>query len=290
MNSLTLRSPAKVNLFLKVTRRRPDGYHELVTLFHRISLCDELSLKKSKTFSLRTNIKNLSPGENNLITKAYRLLQRKFPSLGGASVTLKKNIPIGAGLGGGSGNAATFLRGMKKLYGLNISESELMNLGASLGADIPFFISNTTQAIGLQRGDKIQKLRSRQKYWFLLVLDRKPLITREVYRELARHFRPASLTKAKSTAKLLCNYLHRKEFKRLPALLQNDLEVPAFRLRPELKKKLAFISQSGAPAVRMSGSGPTFFVLVASKKQAHDAARKLKGSIDSKHLLVCHSY
>ncbi|MFA5160593.1 MAG: 4-(cytidine 5'-diphospho)-2-C-methyl-D-erythritol kinase, partial [Candidatus Omnitrophota bacterium] len=133
MKKIILKSPAKLNLHLRILGKRSDGYHELLTLFHRISLADTIIIRKnSGSFKLTTNIPSLETGEGNLITKAYRALQKKFPKLGGVSVRLTKRIPLGAGLGGGSSNAAFFLLGMKKLFGLKISSKELFAMGKKL--------------------------------------------------------------------------------------------------------------------------------------------------------------
>jgi 4-diphosphocytidyl-2-C-methyl-D-erythritol kinase len=114
MDSIILQSPAKLNLHLRILRKRPDGYHDLLTLFHRISLADTISIRnRAAGFKLTTNLRGLETGEGNLITKAYRLLQKEFPKLGGVCVRLTKRIPMGGGLGGGSSNAAHFLLGMK---------------------------------------------------------------------------------------------------------------------------------------------------------------------------------
>ena len=140
MKSLTLQSPAKVNLYLRITGRRADGYHILDTLFHRISLVDTLTLSKRECgFSFSSNA-NLPPREGNLLFKSYLELQKKFPGLKGVHAKLVKRIPIGAGLGGGSSNAAFFLLGMIRLYGLRISKPELMKMGLRIGADVPFFL------------------------------------------------------------------------------------------------------------------------------------------------------
>jgi len=142
MKVITVKSPAKLNLHLRILRRRPDGYHDLLTLFHRISLHDTIRIRKARSgFKLTTNQSDLETGEGNLITKAYRMLQERFPRLDGVAVRLDKKIPLGAGLGGGSSNAAHFLLGMKKLFRLKISLPELMKMGKRLGRTCRSFFS-----------------------------------------------------------------------------------------------------------------------------------------------------
>ncbi len=290
MRSLILQSPAKLNLYLRILGRRRDGYHNLFTLFHRISLADTLRLKKkSSGFSLRCSDPRLPTGEGNLITRAYRLLQKKFPKLGGVSVSLKKNIPIGAGLGGGSSNAATFLLGIKKLYGLKISTRELVALGRKIGADVPFFLYGVNQAIGTGKGDRIMPKPARRPQTFLLVISRQGLATKTVYQALPSRFPAVSLTKLTRAATLLCDFLGGDKYDQIAELLRNDLEQTAFRLRPSLRNIIAEFKKQGVPAARMSGSGPTVFAILSRPEKARRLARKLRQDQPSKEFVVCHT-
>ncbi|MBI3316802.1 MAG: 4-(cytidine 5'-diphospho)-2-C-methyl-D-erythritol kinase [Candidatus Omnitrophica bacterium] len=292
MHSLTLKSPAKINLYLKVLGRRRDGYHDLVTLFERISLKDSLRLIKAApgVFSLSASEPALSVGEDNLITRAYRLLQRQYPKMGGVKVRLTKHIPIGGGLGGGSSNAAFFLLGMKRLYGLKGSENSLFRIGRRLGADVPFFLKEVPRAIGTGRGDRLRSIPSTKKLWLVLIISPYRLITKQVYGKFAQARPCASLTKELRTVKILCNFFQRKGLKQYALRLANDLEKPAFALRPELRNIKAKILQKGIQDVLMSGSGPTFFVLADAKRQAILIAKSLRRIFPSKKVLVCSSY
>lgn len=290
MNSLTLKSPAKLNLALKIIRKRPDGFHDLATLFHRISLADTLILKKKKSgFELRCSDRSLE-GEGNLIAKAYRRLQREIPGLGGVSVVLKKQTPIGAGLGGGSSNAAFFLLGMKKLYRLKISQAKLARLGGELGADIPFFILNYNQAIGLGKGDKLKRVASKTRHTFLLAASREGLSTKDVYQSLPVRHQPLSLTKVSRAITMLCAFLEKKDYGCVSELLQNDLEISAFRLRPSLHAVLEQFQKRGARLVRMTGSGPTIFAILPHLREATRLKKTLQRDLPSHKFLICHSY
>ncbi|MEI7752019.1 MAG: 4-(cytidine 5'-diphospho)-2-C-methyl-D-erythritol kinase, partial [Candidatus Omnitrophota bacterium] len=225
MNCLTLQSPAKLNLHLRILGKRSNGYHELLTLFHRISLADTIVIRKNpKGFKLTTNIPSLETGDGNLITKAYRALQQKFPKLEGVSVRLTKRIPLGAGLGGGSSNAAFFLLGMKKLFRLKISAQELGALGERLGADVPFFLSDARQAMAWGIGDKLQKVPCGSRLGFLLLVTDQGLNTKKVYQKLAWRGRPLSLTKERRIARILHSSLERKRIREASTLARNDLE------------------------------------------------------------------
>ena len=200
-----------------------------------------------------------------------------------------QRIPIGAGLGGGSSNAATFLLGMKKLYRLKISRRELLALGKKLGADVPFFLYNVNQAIGSGRGDRIRPRPSKARQWFILVLSSKGLATKKVYGSLA-FVRPAdSLTKINRAATLLCTFLEGKNFDSIPRLLANDLEPPAFRLRPSLRSLVTHFEKRGVLAARMTGSGPTVFAIFSQLREAKRLALPLQRAFPAQKIIICHT-
>lgn len=291
MKSLTLKSPAKINLSLRVLRRRPDGYHDLVTLFHRISLADTLKLTKQKTgITLRCSDPALPLGETNLIVKAYRMLLQEVPGLGGVAVYLKKRIPVGAGLGGGSSNAGHFLLGMKKLYGLKVSQKKLLAMGARLGADVPFFIHNMSQGIGIGRGDRIKKVPLKTKYTFILAASKEGLSTRDVFENLKGKIRPVSLTKVSREITMLCAFLARKKTAQIGPFLKNDLELSSFELRPSLRSVISAFNKRGIQLSRMTGSGPTVFGILAHLRGAKRAVKELRRDLPSNEILLCRSY
>lgn len=303
MNHLTLQSPAKLNLHLRILGKRPDGYHELLTLFNRISLFDTIIIRKnSKGFKLTTNIPSLETGEGNLITRAYRVLQRKFPGLGGVSVRLTKRIPLGAGLGGGSSNAAFFLLGMKKLFRLKISSRDLFSIGKKLGADVPFFLLDARQAVAWGIGEKLQKVPCSARLGFLLLVTDKGLNTKKVYQMLdkgtGRFFskksacppRPLSLTKEKRIARILRSFLASKRVREASVFARNDLEIPAFRLMSSIPKAITALKDLGASFVRMSGSGATVFAVFSSREEALDLSKRLKKVPFPFRKVICHSY
>lgn len=291
MQALTLKSPAKLNLHLRILGKRPDGYHKLLTLFHRISLFDTIVIRKaSQGFKLATNSVSLETGEGNIITRAYRELQRKFPRLGGVSVRLIKRIPLGAGLGGGSSNAAFFLLGMKKLFRLKISVQELFSIGKKLGADVPFFLSDARQAMAWGIGDKLQKAPSGARLGFLLLVTDQGLNTKKVYQKLAWSGRPLSLTKEKRIARILRSFLASKRVREASEFARNDLEIPAFRLMPSIPKAIKALKNFGVPYVLMSGSGATVFAAFSSREEALDLSKRLKEVPFPFRKVICHSF
>jgi len=270
MPSLTLKSPAKVNLHLRIVGRRSNGYHNLVSVFHRISLADTLTLStRASGFSFSSNA-DLPLREGNLLFKAYGELQKKIPTLGGVHVRLAKRIPIGAGLGGGSSNAAFFLLGLKKLYRLKISEKELLQVGLCVGADVPFFLKNKTQMLVHGIGEKLNSLPCKQKKWFLLIADPQPLSTVAVYqryRELGRNFSKAPFQLDD---------------------LANDLQIAAMSMRPSIAMTLRSLLSAGAPSALMSGSGPTVFATASLRLEMQKLRRQLPQKLRERSIL-CHT-
>ncbi len=290
MKTLNIQSPAKLNLHLRVLGKRPDGYHDLLTLFHRISLADTIRIRKSpEGFRLTTDRQGLETGEGNLVTKAYRALQKKFPELGGVSVHLTKRVPLGGGLGGGSSNAAFFLLGMKKLFGLRISREALLAMGKKLGADVPFFLSESTQVMAWGIGEKMKKLPLRGRLWFLLLVADQGLNTKKVYQELRWRGKPLSLTKEGRIVRIFRTFLEKKRIREAAALVRNDLESSAFGLRPAIPKAIAVLKGLGAPFVRMTGSGPTVFAVFSSRQEVSDLTKKLKNHPIPFRKVICHS-
>ena len=288
MNSLTIPSPAKVNLFLKVLGRRRDRYHELFTVFHRISLRDQLILKKidHPHFRLITHHPKLKRTRNNLIYHAYQVLCRVASWKGGVEVNLKKNTPLAAGLGGGSSNAAHFLLGMNQLFDLGLPKKTLLRLGTQLGSDVPFFLYKVNQAIGIGRGDEIRPLPAKNKLWFVLVVPPFGIPTPLVYKRLCA---PA-LTRISHDATITSAFLGRKEKRQWTWLLRNDLFPASCLVRPELKQIDALFDQLGATRRLMSGSGPTMFSIHKSKGEAQRIARLVRRRRPSANVFVCHTY
>jgi len=245
--SLCLRSPAKINLFLHVHAKRHDGYHDLSTLIHTISLfdCVTLELDDSDHFHC---LHSAIQSPQNLAVRARDLFRMKTGWIHPVSITLDKKIPIEAGLGGGSGNAATVLWGMNQLSGLDVAESELQNWSAELGSDIPFYFSRGV-ALCEGRGERVTNIDDHRECEMTLVKPEMSLKTPEVFQA----FRATSNDRERSQ-KLLCRF--QEGF--FP--FENDLEAAAFSLSPKLrdfKNDLLSLTSS----VSMSGSGSAFFCL-----------------------------
>ncbi len=286
MTSISILSSAKVNLFLKVLGRRPDGYHELITVFHRVSLQDRLILKKidRPEFRFITDHPKLKRTRENLIYRAYQSLRKITSWKGGVQVTLKKKIPVAAGLGGGSSNAAHFLSGMNRLFDLGLPMKTLVRLGAELGSDVPFFLYGVNQAIGTGRGEKIKPFISQNKFWFVLAISPFGIPTALVYKRLKA--RP--LTRISHDATITSAFLSRNR-DGFP-LLWNDLFPISSHIKPELKRIDALFDQFGVARRLMSGSGPTMFSIHKSKREAQRVARAFRRRSRGTNVFVCQTY
>jgi 4-diphosphocytidyl-2-C-methyl-D-erythritol kinase len=289
VRSLSIDSPAKLNLFLRVLGKRPDGYHELCTLFHRISLQDTLKLEK-RPEGIRLICSHPEvPQKGNLITRAFDLLKKEYPFQGGVTVRLTKRIPVGGGLGGGSSNAAALLLGMNRLYHLGLSRQKLVGLGKQLGADVPFFLSEARHALGKGRGDEIRPLRFQKKLGFILLPDHGGLSTKRVYRRLRFGERRRSLTGVSRVARITSAFLAQGRLAEATPFLVNDLAGSAESLRPSLKHRRRIASELQLGACQISGSGPTLFILFASPTQARKAFSRFRRHSTFKQAILCHS-
>ena len=268
-DSLHLESHAKVNLRLEILKRREDGYHELRTVFQKISLHDTLhfSLKKEKGISITADHPKLPLGRKNLVYKAIQSMFRVCGYTGGVDIKIEKKIPLGAGLGGGSSNAATSLMALNRLLGLNLSQKELMEIGLGIGADVPFFFLNGA-AIGSGIGERL-KMEELPSLWYVLIYPNFEVSTRWAY----EHF---VLTNQRFHINL-----HR--FLRTPEgisrILLNHLEDVVSKKYPQIGFMKKLLLSAGALGALMTGSGPTVFGLFPEAESAAKGYEKIKKSV-----------
>jgi len=262
-HSLEIPCPAKVNLHLSVLGRRPDGYHELITLMQPVGLFDEISLTLGgEGISLRCDSPAVPCGEDNLACKAARLFQQETGRRFGLEIRLRKRIPVAAGLGGGSSDAAAVLLGLNRLFGEEIPLEVLARWAVLLGADVPFFLLGGP-ALGMGIGEKLERVRILPQLWFLLLSPGWPVSTKWAYDNL-----DLGLTRGAKGIKIPHLIAEAEE---IIQLLHNDLESVTARQHvwvPRAKERLA---GSGAAGVLMSGSGPTVFGLFLDEESARRA-------------------
>lgn len=266
--SLTLPSFAKINWFLEILGRREDGYHELRTILQTLSVADELRFTPTDgAIEIACDNADVPCDETNLIYRAAALLRDLTGEQRGVRVELTKRIPMGAGLGGGSSNAAVTLVALTRLWGITLPPRELFRLGARLGADVPFFFVGGA-GLGMGRGDEVYPLPDINFDRLLLVNPGLHAPTREIYAHL-----PSELTSPASVVNMPLSleaaYLTIARPDEWLTKLRNDLELPALKLYPLIAEIKARLLAAGARAVLMSGSGSTVFAVFES-----DAARE----------------
>ena len=282
--ALSVRAPAKINLFLRVTGRRADGYHTLETLMQKVGLFDLLELRRGgKGVRLCCGGADLPETADNLVHRAAELfLQaatlRTGRPLPGVEIALTKNIPIAAGLGGGSSDAAATLKGLNRLFDAGLTADELAALGLRLGADVPFFVADAPAAQATGIGEILIPVDPLAGCFILLVNPGFSVSTAWVYQTFA-------LTKKGKTTNLTCFQEgtvrigppdRSAAIRGLPATLDNDLETVTIARHPEIHRLKQELLAHGALAALMSGSGPTVFALFVDR-QAAESCRALFG-------------
>jgi len=283
---LTINAPAKINWFLKVLRLREDGFHEIQSLIQKVTLYDEISFAQSRDLVLETEAD--IPLEENLIYKAARLLKGAYGVETGAMISLKKNIPMGAGLGGGSSDAAAALLGLNKLWDLHVSTAELSKIAEQLGSDVPFFLHGPiSYAHG--RGEKLSPCNAEKTMNILLVKPSFNISTAWAYRTLAEDrsikrkegldINGPELTKKAAKVNNIRHFIRffeKAELRGLNGVVLNDLEsivIKNFPVIAEIKDKLTGL---GAEFSLMSGSGSTVFGVFNTPKEAEKASQSFE--------------
>ena len=284
--SLVLESPAKVNLRLEILRKREDGYHELKTIFQKISLNDTLhfSLKKSKGISITTNHPDLPLGKTNLVYRAAHSILRKSNYKGGVAIQVEKRIPLGAGLGGGSSNAATTLKALNQLLETNLSRNELMELGLEIGADVPFFLLKGA-ALGLGIGERLKKIIV-SDLWFVLIYPNLEVSTKWAYQNFDKSLSEPTQSRLQPSsrkAQRLANqrfHINLDKFLKTPEgvsqILFNHLEAVVSKEYPQIDVMKKMLFAAGAVGALMTGSGPTVFGLFPGERVATKAYEKIE--------------
>ena len=279
---IILKSPAKINLHLEVIGKRDDGYHELAMIMQNIDLSDylELEINNEGLIKLESDCNNLSVSSDNLIVKSANLLKKISNIDFGANIFLRKNIPIGAGLAGGSSNAAATLIGLNKLWNLELDQNTLCSLASSLGSDIPFFINGGIQ-LCFGRGEILEKLDSNFEYGVLLLKNPSVSVsTAETYKKYSNRFCDEYLTSRemiqKTRKNLRDNGLNRLNFDNQLITIKNDLQLVVENENDSVKQALNLLSKlKNSITFSMSGSGPTCFALF---KDVETAEKELKAN------------
>lgn len=269
--TLSVLAPAKINLALKILGRRPDGYHDLRTTMLSVRRYDQLSFSPHAGEEPLLRVLPSSPSfvdvptdDRNLIIKAARLLQSGTGCRKGVAITLRKQIPSQAGLGGGSSDAAATLVGLNRFWKLGLNSSDLHRLAAQLGSDINFFIDSPVAAICTGRGEQVEEVSLPSGIPIVLIKPSTGLSTADVFREWSRPSPPTDKS---------CKENENVHWKGTTFGFGNDLEAPARRLNPQIDRVLQALKAQSVPAA-MTGSGSACFAICRSTRQAQAIARR----------------
>lgn len=297
MKTIEILAPAKINLFLKIINKRKDDFHTIETVFEKVSLCDKLLIKEcpGKDIVIASNSRYLSSlKKNNLVYRAADCLRRKNKIKHGVFVYLEKNIPIAAGLGGGSSDAASVLQGLNLLWRLGLTQKDLVAFSRHIGSDVALFMFHSGFLVGRGRGDEITPcpaLNSLQ-LWHILIIADVAVSTPRAYVLFDKHFfakethskkpylaKKMHLTIPDYSATIITHALLKRDVSLLNYYSYNsfkDIIVKQFPQVARLKKKIEAFSKE---VVHLSGSGPSLFITFSQRKEALSLAKKLQNSV-----------
>jgi 4-diphosphocytidyl-2-C-methyl-D-erythritol kinase len=272
MRSISLHAYAKINLGLRIVAKREDGYHDIITIFQRISLCDTVTIRK-----LDSEIEYHGPEltdrpENNLCYKAAEQFRSEFGEKFGASIRLEKEIPTEAGLGGGSSDAAAVLRGMAKLYDVSTDDERLYKAALKVGSDVPFFLTDIPAALGEGRGEILTPVSGLKKNrWIVIIKPRFSISTEWAYRSVDN-----ILTFEQKDISMLCHELLGYSGGAQTEQMINDFEAVVFAEHAELSEIHELMVASGALFAGLCGSGSAVYGVFSSIRLARITADRFK--------------
>ena len=283
MNKINLKSPAKINLFLEAVGKRKDGYHNLITVFAKIDIFDFLALKKTARGGIKIIIKNnsnlrLEKNEDNIIYKTAAKFFNEFKIEPNVSISLEKNIPVGAGLGGGSANSALALKGLCRVFGIDFKKHRgaLAVMAQSLGADVPFFLSEESFCLGAGKGEKLSPFKiKRNQYSIIVAYPGLPISTKDVFSKLKLSDKKDIDLSKRKCSRLVKELKSGGEISKIKDLFFNKLEDVVLPENKSISKMKKDIISLGADAAMMSGSGSSVFGIFSDKKAAFAALKHL---------------
>ncbi len=298
MRSYSLLAPAKINLYLEILGDRPDGYHELVMVMQSIDLVDRIELRANGTdrFRVHCDHAQVPADQSNLAYRAAELMSQQFPEAfaryGGVDITIHKQIPVGAGLAGGSTNAAAVLVGLDMMWDRGLTQIEIQELGALLGSDVPFCIAGGT-ALATGRGEKLDVLPDLDNIYLVLAKYRSLSVsTPWAYKTYRQQFgssylrEPGDLEGRRQQVHSgpMINAIAHRDAPQIGKLLYNDLEKVVLPEYPQVANLRQEFQRLGTLGTMMSGSGPTVFALAASEEQAQQWQAQVRAAIPDPNL------
>lgn len=275
-DTLNINAYAKINLTLDVIRKLESGYHEIESVKQQLRLNDKITLRTLNERRIIINFKEI-PKEQNIVYKAATLLEKRFKPEKGVEITIKKNIPIGGGLAGGSADAAATLKGLNKLWNLGLKRKELIEIGKELGMDVPFCIFGKT-ALATGQGNILRRLRPIMEFSVVIINPGFRISTKQAYEKL-----DTEKTGKRHGTEEMVNAIEHQEKGQIIRNLHNDFEFSVIKEYPIISEIKKDIIKNGALNALMSGSGPTVFALFEDKEKAKKAYENLK----DKYEFVC---
>jgi len=267
MNRITVNSPAKINFGLKVVEKRDDGYHNLETIFYPLLLSDRLSFEISDKYDISSNSEVLNNMKENLIFKAIKIIEKKKEIELKVRVFVKKFIPIGGGLGGGSSNAASTLKAINNLFNLELSNEELLSLALELGSDVPFFL-NPYPSYAEGRGEKLFQINLEIPYPILIINPGINISTRWAFERIKPTKSQFSLQEIFKESKI--------DFDRMKKYVTNDFEPIVFKEYPQIENIKKELYEKGSRFALMSGTGSTVYGIFSNLQKAYWAEEDFK--------------
>ena len=286
MNSIQLKSRAKINLSIDVLGKREDGYHLVEMIMQTIDLFDKIKIfsLKEDTIIIESNSLDIPLDSKNIVYKAADLIKKQYNIKEGVKIIIEKNIPIAAGMAGGSSNAAAVLVGLNQLWQLKLSENKLKELGLKLGADVPFCIGGQT-ALAENIGEKLTKIDGLSENIFILVCKPELFVsTKEIYEEI-----DSKIIEKRPNNKLLIQLLKENKIQQIADNMYNVLEEVTRERYPVIEEIEKIMMENDALGSMMSGSGPTVFGLYRNREDAENCKNKLLKKFSQVYIVKSHN-
>ena len=286
MNSIQLKSRAKINLSIDVLGKREDGYHLVEMIMQTIDLFDKIKIfsLKEDTIIIESNSLDIPLDSTNIVYKAADLIKKQYNIKEGVKIIIEKNIPIAAGMAGGSSNAAAVLVGLNQLWQLKLSENKLKELGLKLGADVPFCIGGQT-ALAENIGEKLTKIDGLSENIFILVCKPELFVsTKEIYEEI-----DSKIIEKRPNNKLLIKLLKENKIQQIADNMYNVLEEVTRERYPVIEEIEKIMMENDALGSMMSGSGPTVFGLYINREDAENCKNKLLKKFSQVYIVKSHN-
>lgn len=265
-------APAKLNLTLKVLPKREDGFHNIESIFQKIRLCDELTVSRSESAGFSLHVQGMELPEENTVKKAYTLFAEAAKIQTGVSVDLVKRIPSGAGMGGGSSDAAAMLRALNSLFSADVSQTELIKIAEKIGSDVPFFLYGDCAVVS-GRGEVVRPFDGRRDLYFVIICPDVHSSTKEAYALVDEWNMNGSVSKVSWPLLKDLDGIYKKSVGEWN--FANSFTEPLVNKYAEIREALAAVTASGADFVDMTGSGSTVFGVFETQEKAQGAYNRL---------------